>query len=98
LVWGICLSIEKNLIIKKMKTKKDKPWLLSQEFQMTFTQDADCCDSNEQYLTIKTQNGGGGDFFVIETQRWAFDNIPELINILTRFQLKHSHVKSQELE
>jgi len=79
-----------------METKK--AWLLTQEFQMTFTQDSDCCDSKEQYLTIKTQNGGGGDFYVIETERWAFDNIPELINVLKRFQTKHSLIKSKELE
>ena len=48
--------------------------------------------------TIKTQNGGDGDFYVIETERWAFDNIPELINILKRFQTKHSLIKSKELE
>ena len=37
-----------------------KQYLLSQELQITFTQEADCCDDREQYLTIKTQNGGGG--------------------------------------
>lgn len=75
-----------------------KTYLLGQEFQMTFTQDGDCCDTNhEQYITIKTQNGGGGDFFVIETERWAFDNIPELITILKRFQTKHQLIKSKEL-
>jgi len=79
-----------------METKKTQ--LLSQEFTMTFTQESDCCDCKEQYLTIKTQNGGGGDFYVIETERWAFDNIPELINVLKRFQTKHSLIKSKELE
>jgi hypothetical protein len=75
-----------------------KQCLLSQEFQMTFTQDADCCDSEDQFLTIKTQNGGGGDFFVIETERWAFDNIPELVTTLMRFYTKHKLIKSNELE
>lgn len=78
--------------------KDNKPWLLAQEFQMTFTQENDCCSSEEQYLTIKTQNGGGGDFYVIETQRWAFDNIPELVTTLMRFHAKHSKVISKELE
>ena len=74
-------------------------YLLSQEFQMTFTQEADCCDRGDgQFLRIKTENGGGGDFFVIETKRWAFDNIPELITILKRFQTKHQLIKSKELE
>jgi hypothetical protein len=76
-----------------------KQYLLSQEFQMTFTQDSDCCDSGDgQFLTIKTQNGGGGDFYVIETQRWAFDNITELIMTLKRFEAAHSLIKSKELE
>jgi hypothetical protein len=79
--------------------ERKKPELLAQEFQMTFTQDSDCCDSGDgQFLTIKTQNGGGGDFYVIETERWAFDNIPELMNTLLRFYTKHQNVKSKELE
>jgi len=76
-----------------------KTYLLSQEFEMTFTQDSDCCDSGfGQFLKIKTQNGGGGDFFIIETERWAFDNIAELITVLKKFQMKHQLVKSKELE
>lgn len=77
---------------------KDKPVLISQDFQMTFTQEADCCDMNEQYITIKTQNGGGGDFYVIETERWAFDSITELIMTLKRFEAAHSLIKAKELE
>jgi hypothetical protein len=66
---------------------------------MTFTQEADCCDSGDgQFLTIRTENGGGGDFYVIETERWAFDNIPELITTLMRFYTKHQQIKSKELE
>jgi hypothetical protein len=75
-----------------------KQHLLSQEFEMTFTQDADCCDNKDQFLTIKTQNGGGGDFYIIETERWAFDNIPELVTTLMRFYTKHKLIKSKELE
>jgi len=75
-----------------------KTCLLSQYFQMTFTQESDCCDNKEQYLTIKTQNGGGGDFYIIETERWAFDNIPELVTTLMRFYGKHQSIKSKELE
>jgi hypothetical protein len=79
--------------------ENNKPYLLSQQFEMTFTQDPDCCDSNDyQFLKIKTDNGGGGDFFIIETERWAFNSIPELITILKRFQSKHQLLKSQELE
>lgn len=86
-------------MFKISQMERKKPELLAQEFQMTFTQDSDCCDSGDgQFLTIKTQNGGGGDFYVIETERWAFDNIPELMNTLLRFYTKHQNVKSKELE
>jgi serine protease inhibitor ecotin len=75
-----------------------KKYLLSQELQMTFTQDSDCCDSGEgQFLKIKTENGGGGDFYIIETERWAFDNIPELVQTLMRFYNKHKKIESKEL-
>ena len=70
-----------------------KRYLLSQELQVTFTQESDCCDDKEQYITIKTQNGGGGDFYVIETERWAFDNVPELIGILMKFYTKHKKIQ-----
>lgn len=73
-----------------------KQYLLNQELQMTFTQEADCCSSEEQYLTIKTQNGGGGDFYVIETERWAFDNIPEMIAILMKFYKSHRKIQKEE--
>lgn len=86
-------------MFKISQMERKKPELLAQEFQMTFTQDSDCCDSGDgQFLTIKTQNGGGGDFYVIETERWTFDNIPELVNTLLRFYTKHQNVKSKELE
>ena len=74
-----------------------KAEILSQEFKVTFAQDADCCTSEDQYITIKTDNGGGGDFFVIETERWAFDNIPELVQTLMRFYNKHKKIESKEL-
>lgn len=73
-----------------------KQYLLNQELQMTFTQDPDCCDNREQYLTIKTQNGGGGDFYVIETERWAFDNIPEMIAVLMKFYKSHRKIQKEE--
>ena len=75
-----------------------KAEILSQEFKVTFSQDADCCTSKDQFLTIKTDDGGGGDFFVIETERWAFDSITELIMLLKRFEAAHSLIKQKELE
>ena len=75
--------------------KNEKPWVLSQRLEMTFTQDADCCSIEEQYLTVFTENGGGGDYYVMQTDRWAFDSIPELVETLMRFYNKHSKVKQK---
>lgn len=75
---------------------KNKPIIIEQEFEMTFTQDKDCCSSEDQFITIKTQNGGGGDFFVIETQRWAFDCIEDLVRVLYQFKNKHDRIKIED--
>ena len=71
--------------------------LLSQTLEMTYTQEADCCTTEEQYLTIKTDNGGGGDFYVIETKRWAFDTVEEIIELLNQFKEKHLKIKEENL-
>ena len=74
-----------------------KAEILSQEFKVTFAQDADCASTEDQFLTIKTDNGGGGDFFVIETERWAFDSVDELIEIFNKFKEKHEKIKEEKL-
>jgi hypothetical protein len=74
-----------------------KAEILSQEFKVTFAQDADCNSTEDQFLTIKTDNGGGGDFYVIETERWAFDSIDELIEIINKFKEKHEKIKEENL-
>lgn len=75
---------------------KNKPIIIEQEFEMTFTQDKDCCSIEDQFITIKTENGGGGDFFVIETQRWAFDCIEDLVEVLYQFKNKHDRIKIED--
>lgn len=54
-----------------------------------YVQKADSC-TNEEFneLTIKTQDGGDGFYFVIETDRWAFDDPKELIDVLNDFIVK----------
>jgi hypothetical protein len=70
-----------------------KAEILNQEFKLTFAQDADCLSTEDQFLTIKTDNGGGGDFFVIETERWSFDSFDELIELFNKFKEKHEKIK-----
>ncbi len=53
----------------------------------TYLQNADSCDPEGgiQALEISTDDAGGGNYFVIETKRWAFDKIEDLINVLKDF-------------
>ena len=54
---------------------------------VTFTQEADTCASGGdgyQNLIVREEDGGGGSFYAIETERWAFDSITELIAVLRR--------------
>lgn len=58
---------------------------------ITQTQDADCCDSNDyQHIEISFEDGGGGHFIVIKTDRWAFDSPEELKTVLDQV---YDHVK-----
>lgn len=62
-------------------------------FEKTFVyeQDMDCCDGESdgcQTLTVQTQDGGGGNYIILKTDRWAIDKddidkfCSELKNIL----------------
>ena len=46
---------------------------------------------------IGGDNGGGGDFFVIETERWSFDSFDELIELFNKFKEKHEKIKEESL-
>lgn len=64
------------------------------ELKVTFSQNNDCMESsdNGQFLTIRTENGGGGDFFILETERWSYESIDEIIKTLTEFKDKHDAI------
>lgn len=48
--------------------------------QEVYTQDADCCSSHRMghTLTIATEDGGGGPFLLIKTERWSFEDEAEI--------------------
>jgi hypothetical protein len=45
-------------------------------------------DDNMNELHLETQNDGAGDFFIMKTERWLFDDIDELIKTLKHFKTK----------
>ena len=46
------------------------------------------CDSGDahQFIEVETEDSGAGAYFVIKTDRWAFDDIQELIDTLNDFK------------
>lgn len=47
--------------------------VLEQSASVVLTQEADGCSSGDQVLTINTADAGGGNYIVLETERWAID-------------------------
>ena len=57
------------------------------EMKIDYTQDGDSvAGENIQFLTVEVTDAGAGCFFVIQTDRWAFDNIEQFVKILKDFQ------------
>ena len=51
---------------------------------ITFQQEADSCDEpyNVQYLDVTVEDAGGGQYYVIKTERWAVDDPKDLLVLL----------------
>lgn len=51
--------------------------------QITVSQDGDSCgDGNMQTLKLSAMDGGAGFYYVIETERWAFDTAKDLTKLI----------------
>lgn len=53
-----------------------------------YCQEADSCADGLNFLRMRTEDAGGGTYFVIKTKRWAFDDIDELIEVLNDFKAR----------
>ena len=58
------------------------------EISAKYVQEKDGCDGGDdlQELSIITQDAGGGVYYVIETQRWAFNDVEELVAVIEDFK------------
>ena len=53
--------------------------------KLEFKQEGDTCESlDEQTLLIEACDCGDGFYYVIKTDRWAFDKIDELVELLKK--------------
>ena len=59
-----------------------------EEISITYTQECDESSQDWQSLKVFTEDNGAGKYIVFETERWAIDNIDELVEILNDFKLK----------
>lgn len=60
------------------------------EKTIVYEQEKDTCDGESFYvqtIELKTQDGGGGNFLVFKTERWAldYDNIDNFCQTLKDF-------------
>jgi hypothetical protein len=59
-----------------------------EEMSVTYSQEYDESSQDWQSLTVFTNDNGAGKYIVFETERWAIDNIDELIEILNDFKTR----------
>lgn len=64
-----------------MSITTDKPKL--EVWSKTFTQESDTCSSESiQSIIIEQHDGGGGPFWRLATQEWAFSSISDFSALL----------------
>jgi hypothetical protein len=59
-----------------------------EDVKVTYTQECDESSQDWQSLKIFTNDNGAGKYIVFETERWAIDNIDELVEILNDFKTR----------
>lgn len=64
--------------------------------EMIFGGEGDSISDGPQTLIVKVQDAGAGKFFVIETERWAFDTIEELTALLDQVKVAFKVGKENE--
>ena len=82
--------------IEKISVETEK--VVLEEMTIKYSQEQDCTKSGDlQTIEIKTQDGGGGKYFVIKTSRWAINDSKDLDMLIKDFQ-NRLNVKSKIVE
>lgn len=55
-----------------------------------YTQEADSNSDGLQFLEVSTEDAGAGVYYIMKTDRWAFDNLNDLIKVLNDFEKRLS--------
>jgi len=73
----------------KMKIVKQLPSgeeIAIESASISYSQQCDDNFDGFQDLIVSTEEQGGGKYFVIKTERWAFNNIEEFVELLEDFK------------
>ena len=69
--------------------------LMVHSISAKYSQDNDCLQNSEevQEITLEALDAGSGFFFVLSTNRWAFDNVEEFTSLVKKF-IDHAKLMS----
>lgn len=70
-----------------------------QKIKICFKEDVDSMgpgDFNE--LTLETEDGGAGAYFVLKTDRWAFDELQDFTKLLKSIEICRDYMEFTETE
>lgn len=71
----------------KAKAYPEGEEIVITQAKLTYTQESDT-NSSEGHLdlNIQLEEAGGGYYYVLSTERWAINDVDELINVLEDFK------------
>jgi predicted nuclease of restriction endonuclease-like (RecB) superfamily len=74
----------------KIETKEypEKNLTVVSKITIKYSQENEIEEDADDNLEITIDHLGGGFYYVINTKRWAFNDIDELINVLNDFKSK----------
>lgn len=74
-------AIDGNTLLAAGFPSSEQPVAVN-KVNVEYTQEAD----SKQFLEVSTEDAGGGVYYVLKTERWAFDNLNDLIKVLNDFE------------
>ena len=82
-------AIDGNTLLAAGFPSSEQPVAVN-KVSVEYTQEADSNSDGLQFLEVSTEDAGGGVYYVIKTERWAFDNLNDLIKVLNDFEKRLS--------
>lgn len=59
-----------------------------------YSQEGDCCSDMEVHsLTVRTEDGSGGPFLVIQTSRWSFNDEKDICLLAQRLCMQFERAR-----